>query len=173
LFGRAGGSRSYCGTNPIMNANAKIRVLYGDTDAMGQAYYGNYLKWYEVGRAEWFRCCGTSYKEVEGKGVFLPVVEAYCCYKKPAYYDDILTISTTFEFAGPARLRFNYEISHGDELLATGFTVHVCVNGERKVLRPPAYLKALLKSSDVQRRCEASEPPIAAACEPGVIESET
>jgi acyl-CoA thioester hydrolase len=127
-----------------MTAHAQIRVLYGDTDAMGQAYYGNYLKWFEVGRTEWFRCCGTSYREVEGKGVFLPVVEAYCSYKKPAYYDDILTISTSFKFAGPARLRFDYEIGRKDELLATGYTVHVCVNCDRKVLKPPDYLKALL-----------------------------
>jgi acyl-CoA thioester hydrolase len=125
---------------------AQFRVLYGDTDAMGQAYYGNYLKWFEVGRAEWLRSRGMSYRELENEGVFLPVIEAHCKYYKPAYYDDILTIATTFQFAGPARLRFSYEIKRDgdDEVLAGGYTVHVCMNRDRKVLKPPRYLKELL-----------------------------
>ncbi|MDY0038943.1 MAG: thioesterase family protein [Desulforhabdus sp.] len=123
----------------------RFRVLYGDTDAMGQAYYGNYLKWFELGRAEWFRHCGRSYRELEETGVYLPVIEAHCCYMKPAFYDDILAIATRFHFAGPARLRFDYEIKRDGELLATGFTVHVCVNSERKPVKPPDYLKALLE----------------------------
>lgn len=128
-----------------MLVTAQIRVLYGDTDAMGQAYHGNYLKWLEVGRAEWFRTRGMSYREVESRGVFLPVVEAHCRYLKPAFYDDTLTIATTFKFEGPARLRFEYEITREAELLTTGYTVHVCVSKERKVLKPPDYLKALLE----------------------------
>ena len=127
-----------------MMVEARIRVLYGDTDAMGQAYYGNYFKWFEVGRAEWFRSCCMSYREVESRGVFLPVVEAQCTYKKPAFYDDILTIATTFEFAGPARLRFHYDITRDGDLIAQGYTVHVCVNCDRKVQKPPEYLKDLL-----------------------------
>ena len=128
-----------------MTVEAQIRVLYGDTDAMGQAYYGNYFKWFEVGRAEWFRTCCMSYKEVESKGVYLPVVEAHCTFRKPARYDDILTIATKFEFAGPARFRFEYEIMRNGDLLAQGYTVHVCVNCDLKVLRPPDYLKKLLE----------------------------
>jgi len=135
-----------------MTILTQIRVLYGDTDAMGQAYYGNYLKWFEVGRAEWFRGCGMSYREVESKGVYLPVVEAHCSYKGPAFYDDVLTVSTTFQFAGPARLRFDYEILRNGELLTTGYTVHVCVTRDRKVMRPPDYLKAMLEiGSDLAR----------------------
>ena len=127
-------------------AEDRFRVLYGDTDAMGQAYYGNYLKWFEVGRAEWFRCCGMSYRQLEETGIFLPVIEAHCRYLKPAYYDDILTIVTRFQFAGPARLRFDYQIKRDDDLLAKGFTIHVCVNSERKVVKPPDHLRALLES---------------------------
>lgn len=129
-----------------MLAEDRFRVLYGDTDAMGQAYYGNYLKWFEVGRAEWFRNCGMSYRQLEETGIFLPVIEAHCRYLKPAYYDDILRITTEFHFAGPARLRFDYRIKRDEELLAKGFTIHVCVNSDRKVTKPPDYLKALLES---------------------------
>lgn len=131
-----------------MAEQAQFRVLYGDTDAMGQAYYGNYLKWFEVGRAEWFRSFGMSYRELEGTGVYLPVVEAHCSYHKPAFYDDILTISTSFRFAGPARLRFDYEVSRNGETLAKGYTVHACVNRDRKVLRPPEHLRVILDSAN-------------------------
>jgi acyl-CoA thioester hydrolase len=129
-----------------MAVQAQIRVIYGDTDAMGQAYYGNYLKWFEVGRSEWFRKSGMTYREIESGGVYLPVVEVHCSYKKPAHYDDILTIATTFQFSGPARLRFDYEIMRQEEVLAVGYTVHVCVTRDRKVLKPPEYLKTMLES---------------------------
>lgn len=128
-----------------MASQAQFRVIYGDTDAMGFAYYGNYLKWFEIGRSEWFRNTGTSYCELEKKGLFLPVVEAHCCYLKPAFYDDVLTIRATFRFGGPARLRFDYEILRGEEILTTGYTLHVCMNSERKVQKPPEYLRKLLE----------------------------
>ena len=65
-----------------------VRVRYGDIDQMGFAYYANYLRWFEIGRAEMMRSLGRSYREVEEAGVRLPVVEAWCRYLKPARYDD-------------------------------------------------------------------------------------
>jgi acyl-CoA thioester hydrolase len=129
------------------SVTADIRVLYGDTDAMGQAYYGNYMRWFEHGRAEWFRSRATSYRSLEEGGVFLPVIEAHCNYRRPAFYDDRLVIHTTFRFAGPARLRFDYEITRpaDGEVLASGYTVHVCVDRDRKVLKPPPSLTVLLQ----------------------------
>jgi acyl-CoA thioester hydrolase len=126
--------------------DAHIRVIYGDTDAMGFAYYGNYLKWFEIGRSEWFRAMGKTYRELESGGLFMPVVEAHCSYIKPAFYDDFLTISTSFRFSG-ARLRFEYRIHRGEELLTEGHTIHVCMNRERKVQKPPRFLRELLESA--------------------------
>lgn len=144
-----------------MAVQAQIRVIYGDTDAMGNAYYGNYLKWFEIGRSEWFRVSGMTYREVEARGVYLPVVEAHCTYKKPAFYDDLLTIATTFRFSAPARLRFEYELRRNGEVLALGYTVHVCVNRDRKVLKPPDYLKALLGSrQDADTRQDGDEEAV-------------
>lgn len=130
-----------------MLVEGRIRVLYGDTDAMGQVYYGNYLKWFELGRAEWFRSCGMSYREVETAGIFLPVIEAHCNYLKPAFYDDVLIVATRFHLAGPARLRFDYEIRRGATVITSGYTVHVCMNKERRVVKPPPYLRTLLESA--------------------------
>jgi len=111
---------------------------------MGIAYYGNYLKWFEIGRSEWFRGTGTSYRELEKNGLYLPVVEAHCSYKKPAFYDDTLSIRSTFRFAG-VRLRFDYKIFRGEELLTEGYTLHVCMNSAKKVQKPPEFLRKLLE----------------------------
>ena len=126
---------------------AEQRVLYGDTDSMGVAYYANYLKWFEIGRTELFRRVGSSYRLLEERGCFLPVYEAYCRYHNPARYDDIITIETTFSFAGKARFRFDYRLLHQNHgaLLAEGYTVHVCTDRDGRVLKPPAYLNELLK----------------------------
>ena len=67
-------------------------MRYGDTDQMGFAYYANYLRWFEIGRAEMLRSLGTSYRAIEEGGVSLPVLEARCCYEEPARYDDVLVI---------------------------------------------------------------------------------
>jgi len=106
---------------------AEQRVLYGDTDSMGVAYYANYLRWFEIGRTELFRRVGSTYRLLEEQGCFLPVYEAYCRYHNPARYDDIIRIETTFSFAGKARLRFDYVLLHKDNgtVLAEGYTVHV------------------------------------------------
>lgn len=133
-----------------MVVRTQIRVIYGDTDAMGHAYYGRYMRWFEAGRSEWFRSSGATYRELEEMGVFLPVVEAHCKYRKPAFYDDLITVVTTFRFSGPASLRFDYRIENEGELLATGYTVHVCMSRDRKAIRPPAELKTLLHSMEEQ-----------------------
>ena len=128
---------------------AEQRVLYGDTDAMGVAYYANYLKWFEIGRTELFRRMGSSYRAVEERGCFLPVYEAYCRYHKPARYDDTIRIQTRFSFAGKARLRFDYLLfdKSTGTLLNEGYTVHVCTDKEGRVLKVPAYLRELLQQA--------------------------
>jgi acyl-CoA thioester hydrolase len=131
---------------------AEQRVLYGDTDAMGVAYYANYLKWFEIGRTELFRKVGSSYRQVEERGCFLPVYEAYCRYLQPVRYDDLIHIETRFSFVGKVRLRFDYRLLSRENgaLLAEGYTVHVCTDKNGRVLKPPAYLTELLQPLNKQ-----------------------
>lgn len=126
---------------------AEQRVLYGDTDSMGVAYYANYLKWFEIGRTELFRRVGSSYRSLEERGCFLPVYEAYCRYHNPARYDDIICIETNFSFAGKARFRFDYRLfnKQNGALLAEGYTVHVCTDENGRVLKPPVDFRQLLE----------------------------
>ncbi|MFZ9028854.1 MAG: acyl-CoA thioesterase [Crocinitomicaceae bacterium] len=98
--------------------STKLRVRYGETDQMGYCYYGNYAQYFEVGRVEALRSLGISYKELEDKGVMLPVSQYSVNYKLPALYDEELEIITVIsEVRGP-RITFDYKI-----LNATGKTV--------------------------------------------------
>src|ERR1041384_1719806 len=63
-----------------------VRVIFGDTDQMGVVYYANYLRYFEGARAAYWRALGRSYKDLEAWGIALPVVEAHCEYRRPAYY---------------------------------------------------------------------------------------
>jgi acyl-CoA thioester hydrolase len=106
----------------MIRSESKIRVRYGETDQMGYAYYGIYAQYYEVGRVDAMRQLGFSYRDVEAKGIMLPVIEFSVNYKKPAYYDDEITVVTTLA-AKPrgVRIPFIYECyNSAGELLNTG-----------------------------------------------------
>lgn len=125
------------------------RVIYGDTDNMGQAYYGNYFRWFEIGRNELFRSLGLAYATVESRGIFLPVAETYCKYSVPARYDDFLTIETSLDSRLKGAIKFDYRIFGEDEktLLAQGYTKHACLNREGKVVRPPQFIKEIIEKN--------------------------
>jgi acyl-CoA thioester hydrolase len=120
----------------------EIRVIYGDTDQMGVVYYANYLRWFEAGRTEFLRAKGLSYMDFEStEKLILPVAEAGVSYLKPARYDDLVSIETSLANVRRASARFEYAVRRGQDLLATGFTVHACVDGEGRIRRlPPDFL---------------------------------
>ncbi len=104
----------------------EYRVPYADTDKMGVVYYGNYLTYFERARSQALRDLGLPYTVMEEQGTHLPVIEAHVNYLQPAHYEDLLSISARFEIAGPVRIKAHCEVRRGDELLAHGYTVHVC-----------------------------------------------
>lgn len=115
-----------------------IQVRYAETDMMGVVYHGNYLAWFEVGRTQLLREAGIVYRDLEAQGYLLPVVEVGVKYHRPALYDDQLTIITTLAEKPLLRIRLDYEVRRGDELLVTGFTVHGFINRQGEPVRPPA-----------------------------------
>ena len=124
----------------------KVRVRYAETDQMGVVYHGNYAQYFEMGRVEWLRNIGVSYKWMEENGVMLPVVSLTMNYKKPARYDDILRVKTIFKSQKSVKIEFDYEIyNEEDELLTIGHSVLVFV--DMKTGRPiaaPDYVKTQL-----------------------------
>ncbi len=122
----------------------EIRVIYGDTDQAGIVYYGNYLRYFEAARGAFLRERGRSYREIEGVGYTLPVMEAHARYIKPALYDDLVVVAAILEAVRGASIRFRYEVRRGDELLAEGWTEHACLGPRGRPTRIPAELRRLL-----------------------------
>ncbi len=121
------------------------RVSYGETDTMGVVYYAEYLHFFERARSEFIRQRGVSYRQVEEKGIFLPVREVQCRYKQPARFDDLLFIHTGITQWGRASLTFTYEIwDEGKEsILCTGASQHACVAPNGRPVALPPWLKEL------------------------------
>ena len=125
-----------------------VRVRYSETDQMGVVYHGNYAQYFEMGRVEWLRNLGISYKWMEENGIMLPVVSLNINYKKPARYDDLLRVKTIFKSQTSVKIEFDYEIyNEKDELLTIANSILVFVN--MKTARPtvpPEYVtEKLLK----------------------------
>ncbi|MEZ5289185.1 MAG: thioesterase family protein [Vicinamibacterales bacterium] len=127
-------------------ARPVVRVRYAETDRMGVVYYANYLVWFEVGRTEWLRDTGWTYRAMEEEGLALPVIEAHCEYRIGARYDDELEIRTTARLVSPVRLAFDYELVRRSDaaIVATGSTVHATIDRAGKPVRLPARVKELL-----------------------------
>lgn len=142
-----------------------LRVRYQETDQMGIVYHTNYLNWFEIGRTEWVRQAGITYKEMEARGLLLPVTEIEASFKQPALYDNWITVCTQVAEMTSIRVRFESRIISGnltesfgrsftgDEppglLLVKGGTRHVWVNKEWRPIRfareAPDWYEQMLK----------------------------
>lgn len=98
---------------------------------MGYVYYGNYATYFEVGRVEAMRVLGISYAELEQQGIMMPVIRYEIDYKKPAFYDEELTITTRVRKVPRSRIQFEYETHNSKgELLNSAMTELVFVDSE-------------------------------------------
>lgn len=130
----------------------RLRVIYGDTDQMGVVYYANYLRWFEAGRSEFLREKGLSYAEFEAREKMgLPVTEASVRYLQSAHFDDLVVVETRLVQIRRASARFEYRVVRGDDLLATGLTVHACVDGGGRIRRlPEDFLSKLVAGEELE-----------------------
>ncbi|MFM9277734.1 acyl-CoA thioesterase [Paenibacillus jiagnxiensis] len=139
-------------------SSVQIRVRYPECDQMGVVYHANYLNWFEIGRTEMLRQSGFTYRSMEEQGLMLPVIDVNLKYHKPAKYDDQVIVYTQITKLTSMRLNFAYEIRrmgadgqepHRSELLVTGSTQHVWLNGDWKPARldkaSPEVYQALQK----------------------------
>jgi acyl-CoA thioester hydrolase len=116
------------------------RVPYADTDQMGVVYYANYLTYFERSRTEMLRDAGLPYSELEKRGFFLPVSEAFCKYRASAAYDNLLTFKSYFKEARGVRLIISTEVWLDDKLLVEGEVILACVNADKKLIRIPSFM---------------------------------
>ncbi|MCA0932326.1 acyl-CoA thioesterase [Lutimonas saemankumensis] len=126
----------------MIKNQTKLRVRYGETDQMGYVYYGNYAQFFEVGRVEWLRALGVSYKSLEESGIMLPVRELNINYLKPAKYDDLLTITTILSKKPLVKIEFDFEVQNEKkELLTTGYASLVFMDMQKsKPIKAPKEL---------------------------------
>ncbi len=126
----------------MIKNQTKLRVRYGETDQMGYVYYGNYAQYFEVGRVEWLRSLGVSYRSLEESGIMLPVIKLDIDFIKPAKYDDLLTITTILNKKPLVKIEFDFEITNEkDELITTGMARLVFIDMKKnKPIKGPAEL---------------------------------
>ncbi|MFQ5796136.1 MAG: acyl-CoA thioesterase [Candidatus Bipolaricaulia bacterium] len=125
---------------------AKIRVRYAETDAMGVVYHSNHFIWFEVGRVTLMRELGFPYTDLETNGYHLPVVEARCEYEAPVGFDEVVVIRTTVAPLRNRGLHFRYQAikEATGEVAARGETKHLFVDDSGKVIPiPEAVLEKL------------------------------
>jgi acyl-CoA thioester hydrolase len=131
---------------PVMS-EVRLRVRYAETDQMGVAYHANHFIWFEVGRVELLRQIGFSYRDMEqNDNCHMPVVDARCRYRVPAVYDEEIIVRTHLRNVRESVVRFGYELRRANDgrLLATGETLHIAVDSEKKVTSfPEKYVNAL------------------------------
>lgn len=124
-----------------------FHVRYAETDQMGVAHHTAYLVWFEEGRSDYMRARGASYQAFEREGFFLPVVECYARYVAPARYDRRVTVRTWVSELKSRSLTFEYEVvdTETGEVLATGFTRHLCTDRTGRPRRIPESWRAKLE----------------------------
>ena len=122
----------------------QYRILYADTDMMGVVYYGNYAKFFEMGRTEMVRSMGMPYIEMEKAGIVMPVYSVESKYRNVIRYDELITIETTVKRLPAARMEFFHRIFNEDGTLAHEAKV-VLVFLDMKTNRPVRAPERLLK----------------------------
>lgn len=120
-----------------------LRVRYAETDQMGVVYYANYFVWFEVARTDVMRSLGSTYRSLEDEGVFLPVIDAECHYRRPARYDDEIEVRAQGRLLSPVRVAFDYEVfvKGNAEPAAVGQTVHAATDRDGRPCRLPARVR--------------------------------
>jgi acyl-CoA thioester hydrolase len=124
----------------------EFRVRYSETDQMGTYYNSRVLEWFEYGRTEFCRALGTPYRDMEQRGLLLPVSEAHVEYLGKARYDDLLRMTCRISMAGRARVRFDMHIDQAESgrAVCRGYTVHAVTDLTGKPIRPPGWLTAIV-----------------------------
>ena len=133
----------------MITHDTKIRVWYKHTDQMGFVHHSNYICYYEEARSDLMRSMGLSYADMERKGIIMPILEVQSVYKRPAFFDDCLTVRILLREMPTARIRFEYEVYNSQgELLNTGMTTLGFLHADthRPTRAPQWFVEALAEA---------------------------
>jgi acyl-CoA thioester hydrolase len=132
---------STAGTPAATSGEIAIRVRYAETDRMGLLHHANYLVYFEQGRTELLRELGLSYRDLEDRGYLLVLTKAEVHYRRPARYDDLLTLRTTVVRTTMVRIDHKYELFCDGLLLADGTSTLACVDRQGRPQALPEFLQ--------------------------------
>ena len=120
----------------------EIRVRYSETDAMGFLHHGHYFAYFEMGRTELLRAQGGNYRLMEEQGLFMVVISIECKYRRPARYDDVLTLKTRISRITPAKIEHEYRLFRGADLLTEAHSTLACLDRAGSVQRIPEIFQS-------------------------------
>lgn len=129
----------------MIHSVTKLRVRYAETDRMDVVYHSNYLVWFETARIQMLDEIGIPYREIEARGLFLPVLTVSAAFHNPARFDDRLDVHLYMKQKPRARMHFDYEVLRDSELLATGQSSHGFMDRQGRAQRPPEDLVAIFE----------------------------
>ena len=138
--------------NGLRAHRMNFRVRYSEIDQLGTFYNSRALEWFECGRVEYLRAMEMPYDQMEARGCCLPLIQAHLDFQGRAGFDDLLTMVTSAEMVGRARVRFNMHISHADgqqerpRRVVSGYTVHAVTDSNGRPVRCPDWLVEKLAS---------------------------
>ena len=128
----------------MITSSTDIEVRYAETDMMGIAHHASYLPWLEIARGNLLKERGISYAKLEESGIMLPVVEIKMNYRRPATYDDIVTINSIIKERPFAKIQIDYELQKEDQIIADGYSVHAFINQSGQPIKAPRIIKETL-----------------------------
>ncbi|HVN25528.1 MAG TPA: thioesterase family protein [Syntrophorhabdales bacterium] len=140
-------ARGTADNNADGHVDVPVRVRYADTDRMGIVYYGTYPQYFEIGRSEFMREKGFTYREFEEMGYHLVVTGINVRYHSAATYDDLLNVRTSLADVKSRGVTFHYEVFKDGEIVVEGHTQHICVDRGRKPVRIPPEVMELFKNA--------------------------
>src|SRR5437868_1609434 len=126
---------------PMTSGDTTIRVRYAETDRMGLLHHANYLVYFEQARTELLRSQGYTYKDLEDQGFLLVLTKVEVRYRRPALYDDLLTIRTIVERTTAVRIDHRYEVIRENTVLAEGSSTLACIDREGRPQALPDFLR--------------------------------
>jgi len=125
-----------------------VRVRYADIDQMGVVYHARYLEWFEAARTEMLRDMGIVYKDLEQSGIYMPVIEVYCRYRKPVRYDELIRVRTVLGELSRSKIRLEYKVQgeKGETVRVEGYTVHCFMDKSGKPRRASQELLSVFQN---------------------------
>jgi len=122
----------------VSSSTTQLRARYAETDAQGVVHHASYLVWFEVGRTDFLRRRGISYRDLETAGWFLVVTHVEVTIRSAARFDDLVTIETELKKCRGRGLVFSYRLTDGNgRLFAEGETRHVVLDRDRRPISLP------------------------------------